>query len=221
MKDFKIMIPKKLHMIWIGDESKCPHEWIQTWKDNHPDWEFKLWGNKEYDEYPWKTKKQMQQHYDAGQISGVANLMRYEILFEHGGFYADADSVSLKPLDDFLLQAELFAAYENEALEPGLIGNTYMGSQPGNPILKDLIETIASTRNITRIWTWKPPFYKFRSSPNTSGPRFLTRAINRQRQYATIWPSILFFPQHHLDESSREQNISYADHFWACENKLF
>jgi hypothetical protein len=45
-------IPKKLHVIWVGDESKRPDHWIQTWRDKHPTWEFRLWGNTEYDGVP-------------------------------------------------------------------------------------------------------------------------------------------------------------------------
>ena len=215
------MIPEKLHMIWVGDESKCPHKWIKTWRDNHPDWEFKLWGNKELNELDWRTKKQMEQFIAKGQWAGVADCMRYEILFEHGGIYVDADSASLKPMDDFLRHAELFAVYENEVHRPGLIANTYIGSVPGNPILKEMIELIASKRNINRLWTWKPPFYKISDPWRTSGPQPFTRAINRNRQHATIWPSILFFPQHHLQQESRKQNISYADHYWGSTKGIF
>ena len=32
------MIPKKLHIIWVGDESKRPDNCIQTWIDKNPAW---------------------------------------------------------------------------------------------------------------------------------------------------------------------------------------
>ena len=200
-------------MIWVGDESKCPHKWIQTWQDNHPDWAFRLWGNKELNDFDWRTKKQMGQFIEKGYWAGVADCMRYEILFDQGGVYADADSTSLKPLDDFLLHADLFAAYENEVQRPGLITNAFIGSVPGNPILKELIERISKQRNINCLWTWKPPFYKNRRPWRTSGPKPFTREINKKRQYATIWPSILFIPQHFLEKKIRKKNISYADHY--------
>src|SRR4029078_97320 len=37
-------IPKKLHIIWVGDEAQCPSHCIQSWKDKHPDWEVRVWG---------------------------------------------------------------------------------------------------------------------------------------------------------------------------------
>lgn len=39
-----LTIPSKLHMIWVGDEAKRPDSCIETWRQNHPAWEFRLWG---------------------------------------------------------------------------------------------------------------------------------------------------------------------------------
>ena len=52
---------------------------------------------------------QLQPLAEAKKWEGVADVMRYEILFRHGGFYADCDSVSLRPLDDWMLATPLFA----------------------------------------------------------------------------------------------------------------
>jgi mannosyltransferase OCH1-like enzyme len=98
-----LSIPKKLHAVWVGDESKCPHQWLQTWRDKHPAWEFKLWGNAEYDSVPWRSKRQMDIFRACGEWNAVADLMRYEILCEHGGVYVDADSMSVRAFDDWLL----------------------------------------------------------------------------------------------------------------------
>ena len=42
-----------MHCIWIGDESKRPDKWLQTWKDAHPEWEYSIWGNYELKNYQW------------------------------------------------------------------------------------------------------------------------------------------------------------------------
>lgn len=208
------MIPKKLHMIWVGDEAKCPHDWIASWKENHPDWSFRLWGNAELENRDWQTGKQIAQLAKAGKWSGVADCMRYEILFEHGGFYADADSVSRKPLDDFLLQSRMFAAYENEAKRPGLIANCYIGSVKGHIILAEIIAEIASRKDINRAWSFKPPFYRRVKAWKATGPKLLTRIARRHPEQIVVWPSILFLPSHHADPTERASNLSYADHFW-------
>jgi mannosyltransferase OCH1-like enzyme len=37
------MIPKIIHQIWVGDQSKRPDKLIQTWIDKNPSWQHKLW----------------------------------------------------------------------------------------------------------------------------------------------------------------------------------
>ncbi len=77
-------IPKKLHMIWIGDESKRPDVWMNTWREKHPDWEFRLWGNADLAQNQWTCAKQMELFRKRGEWCGVADIMRYEILHGHG-----------------------------------------------------------------------------------------------------------------------------------------
>jgi len=98
-------IPKKLHIIWVGDEAKCPNHCIQSWKDRHLDWDVRVWGNLELGVLKWKSHSQIEVFRARGQWEGVADLMRYEILHEHGGVYVDADSVCIRPLDDWLPRA--------------------------------------------------------------------------------------------------------------------
>ena len=37
------MIPKIIHQIWVGDQSKRPDDLIQTWIDLNPTWKHCLW----------------------------------------------------------------------------------------------------------------------------------------------------------------------------------
>src|ERR1019366_9126054 len=171
-------IPKHLHVIWIGDDSKCPHQWIQTWKDKHPTWQFKLWGNAELDGRPWRSKRQMERFRQAGSWAGVADLMRYEILCEHGGVYVDADSTCVRPLDDWLLDTRMFAAWENEVHRPGLVANGYIGSVPQHPALHAIIRKTSSMNR--RVWhrAWTNPFRWEELSPwKAVGPLFFTKMI--------------------------------------------
>ena len=38
-------IPKIIHIVWIGDETKRPDRWIKTWADMNPAYELRVWGN--------------------------------------------------------------------------------------------------------------------------------------------------------------------------------
>ena len=209
-------IPKKLHMIWIGDDSKRPEAAIASWRANHPDWQFILWGNHELDSLPWKARRQMDLFRASEHFEGVADLMRYEILHEHGGVYADANSISLRPLDGWLLETPLFAVWESERHRPGLIANTYIGAIPGHPALTRIIA--ATARMNKPVWrrAWPNPF-RWKEVPpwKSVGPVFFTRMILPLcPSQATILPSVLFLPKHHCDTEQRDGGIVYASHDW-------
>ena len=107
------MIPKKLHIVWVGDESKRPDNCISTWVRLNPDWEIRVWGNADLAKESWRNAKHIVDM-SSRELNGVADLMRYEILYYHGGFAIDADSVCVKPLEDWLLNAPEFTCWENE-----------------------------------------------------------------------------------------------------------
>lgn len=209
-------IPKKLHMIWVGDESARPDEWISTWRTNHADWEFRLWGNADLERDTWKCRKQLNTLAKAGRWEGVADIMRYEILHRHGGVYADCDSVSLRPLDDALLATPLFAVWESEQYAPGLIANGFIGAVRDHPALAELIERIGSLGNpllVRRRWL---PLMKKVASWKSTGPELFTRVIRSQPPGAvTILPSVMFIPRHYRQSGERVADVIYARHFWA------
>jgi hypothetical protein len=67
-----------------------------------------------------------------------ADLLRYDILYEHGGVYVDMDFEALTPIDD-LLAPDLFATWEFQNRQ---IANGLMGATSGHPFIKRLIDTI-------------------------------------------------------------------------------
>lgn len=211
-------IPRKLHVIWVGDDSKRPEKWIKTWRDNHPGWEVKVWGNAEYDSLPWTCKRQMDIFRDAAVWEGVADIMRYEILHRHGGVYVDADSQSVRPLGDELLDHQMFAVWESEKHKPGQIANGFIGSVPGHPVLADLIEEISRMKNPLYRWSWTRLRMRKVRAWKSVGPMLFTKIVNRHpRDQVTILPSILFIPKHYADKEERVPAAGetiYARHAW-------
>lgn len=211
------LIPKKLHMIWVGDETKCPHAWIETWRDQNPQWQFKLWGNRELDGRSWRAQRQIDIYRREQQWAGVVDLMRYEILHEEGDFYADADSECIRPLDDWLLSLSMFAVYESEKHKPGLVANGFIGAVSGHPALGDIIAQTSRMNSPTRRWSWRH-MRKMNILPwKATGPRFFTRMIAPHvPQRVAILPSILFLPTHFLDvrQGVEYPAIGYARHHW-------
>lgn len=131
------MIPRIFHFIWVGDESRRPDNCIDTWRTAHPDWSFKIWGNAELEGRDWINAHHMAQMRQR-EMNGVADMMRWEILYEQGGIVFDADSVCLRPLEDEMLDCEAFACWESEIARPGLIAAGYFGTVPANHSSKPL-----------------------------------------------------------------------------------
>ena len=56
------MIEKIIHQIWLGSNSP-PTEWLDSWKDKHPNWEYKLWTEKDVASFKWPNSR-VQEAYD-------------------------------------------------------------------------------------------------------------------------------------------------------------
>jgi len=192
-------IPKIIHQIWIGPH-RCPTHLMQTWKTMHPDWEYRFWGNNEIASHSFRN----QRHIDSiPNWAGKCNVIRYELLHEYGGVYADADMECLRPLDDFFLQNDSFACWENERVTPGLVANSILGAIPENDLLREMVEELEHALQI------EGPSWK------STGPAFLTRAIEKYRyNRMTIYPSHYFYPVHHSGATYRGEEKPYAHQFW-------
>ena len=197
------MIPKIIHFIWVGDETKCPTNCMDTWRAHHPDWTFIQWGNSELNELNWVNRGHMMEMYGR-ELNGVADMMRWEILHANGGIVVDADSICLRPLDDHLLECEAFACWENEIARPGLIAAGYFGSVAGNPFLKQIIHDIAAEESVTQAMAWE-----------TVGPLRLTQS-HRKYGYSKlrIYPSHYFIPQHFTGATYEGDDPIYAHQLW-------
>jgi len=197
------LIPKIIHMIWIGDDSKKPLTNLQSWQKLNPDYEFRLWGNEELKKTKWINQEHINKMLD-WEICGVADLMRYEILYQHGGVYFDADSVCLRPLEDFLLHTDNFAAWESELSLPGLVGTSALGASIYSPLYKMLIENIKSQPTVCNNLAWK-----------TTGPLKFTEVWIKSDQPLTIYPSHYFYPNHHSFRNYTGKGLIFADQSWS------
>lgn len=204
------MIPKLIHFIWVGDETKCPTNCMETWRAFHPDWDFQLWGNAELNGLPWVNRRHMTEMYGK-ELNGVADMMRWEILHANGGIVVDADSICLRPLDDHLLECEAFACWENEIVRPGLIAAGYFGCEAGNPFVKQIIQDISAEASVTHEMAWK-----------TVGPLRLTQC-HRKYGYSKlrIYPSHYFIPQHFSGATYDGSDPVYAHQLWGSTRQSY
>jgi len=144
----EIRIPKKIHQIWIG--SKLPKKYSalsQTWQEMHPLWDYKLWTDKEVEEFDFSTKDLFENSDCIGQ---KGDLLRAEIVNKYGGLYVDIDYECFKPFDIFNF---FFDFYTTIRTTPGLymlnkgvsrspisVCTSIFGSIPGHPILKEYLK---------------------------------------------------------------------------------
>lgn len=197
------MIPKIFHFIWVGDESRRPDNCIETWRAAHPDWELRLWGNAELDGRDWINARHIAEM-RTRELNGVADMMRWEILNEHGGVVFDADSVCARPLDDALLDCDAFACWESEIARPGLIAAGYFGCGAGNPFVKQIIHDIAASPSVVHDMAWK-----------TVGPLRLTECYRKFRYTPLrIYPSHYFIPRHFTGLAYEGSDTVYAHQLW-------
>jgi inositol phosphorylceramide mannosyltransferase catalytic subunit len=213
-------IPKKLHFVWVGDEKKLPATCIETWRRNHPDYQLKVWGNRELESTQWRTQHHIEKMISTGRPwCGVADLMRWEILAREGGIALDADSVSLDRLPDWLLDCGLFSCWENEVVKPGLVANGYVGAVEKHPLICRLVDRFAIDRHLIGRFLWRKMRYKKVPPWKATGPEPFTREIMNSRDGITILPSHFFIPVHYSGRAYMGSGPVYACEFFSSTNK--
>lgn len=193
-----------IHIVWIGDESKRPDDCIDTWKKHH---EVRVWGNDDLKNRSWFNAKHMMT-FTLTELCGVADMMRYEILYEEGGIAVDADSICERKLEDWMFETPI-AAWENEIERPGLIANGTLGAQAKNPLIGQIINDIQ-----------KDEIYD-RKAWQFSGPQRLTDAWKKYKyNELTILPSHFFYPEHFSGQVYTGKGPIYARQFWASTRSI-
>ncbi len=199
----RVPIPKQLHIIWVGDESKRPDECIETWGRLNPSYQLRVWGNADLQREPWVMSERMQ-GWATRELNGLADVMRWEILLRHGGVALDADSICVRPLEDWLLEADAFAAWEQELIRPGLIACGALGCSAANPFIARIMRDIVSDPDPYGERAWKKV-----------GPSRITETW-QATGYAglTIYPSHFFYPDHYTGLTYTGSGTVFARQAW-------
>lgn len=173
---------------------------MATWRDMNPAWDYMLWTEANLPKL--STRRHFQR---MKQLPGKADILRYEVLRQFGGFFIDADSESLKPLPDFLLDNDSFACFENEKLRGDMIANGYLGAAQGNALMAELC------RRIRRMWR-----VNHKDAWLVTGPALLTTTV-RQMKYSklTLYPSHFFMPEHYTGhEYQGSDEMVFGRQYW-------
>lgn len=132
------MIPKKIHYCWFNKDRNKPlprvvQECIASWERLLPDFELILWNEDNFDIH---SEPFVKEAYEMSKYGYVADYVRLWVLHNFGGVYLDADVEVVKRFDA-LLQDPAFMGLEN----PYALGSAIIGAEPGNPVIKFLLDT--------------------------------------------------------------------------------
>ena len=193
-------IPKKLHHIWVGPKP-APIEWMNTWCEKHPDWDYTLWDNDKVFSRTWINQKHVDYYRERGIWHGVADVIRYEILFEQGGFMPGADSICENPVDELFTDGfDAYCVYENENVRPGLISPLY-ACAPGCSFAKELIDGLTKKETVGEPWI-------------DTGNTYMMQMVERTKHPVKIFPSYVFNPVHYTGETYQGSGKIYGRQLW-------
>lgn len=128
------MIPKIIHACWFGGKPmpKDIEKNIKTWKKFNPDYEIKIWNEKNFD---FSDNKYAFEAYQSKKFAFVTDYVRLKVIFEYGGIYMDTDVEVIKPLDDFL-KYPAFSGFQ----APNSFPTGTMGAEANNKWIKMLLD---------------------------------------------------------------------------------
>ncbi|CEL98509.1 unnamed protein product [Vitrella brassicaformis CCMP3155] len=190
-------IPKMMHQIWVGPKEP-PCLWLDTWRVDY------LYRNKHWDHTLWTDEDVAKLHmfnrdfYEQERMwQCKADLLRLELLYQHGGIYIDADMVSCgsKCLDPIIEMAEkdskFLITYEPDTKDKpySVLGNSVIVAAPKHPLVLMMIYYL---RNI---YPLKRPHL---SVEWVTGPLAYTRALLQTGMPMCVPPSHLFYPAFHF-----------------------
>lgn len=197
-----------MFIIWIGDKP-APKENIDSWKEKHPHWNFRVVGNEELFGRKWVNQGIIDTYLKEKRYAGVADVMRYELLYREGGFCPPADAYCLENTDE-LFKGEAFAVYENEIERPHLLSPLY-ACKKGNEFAKKLVYSLPKL----------PPKIKgvSKAPVSVTGNYYMKRMVAKHKPNLVIFPSHYFIPIHHTGRRYEGADKIYAVQLWGTTNQ--
>lgn len=199
-------IPKIFHFIWLGNQ-QYPDEYLfycKNWILRYPNVYFCFWTD--HNLFPLTNQQLFDQ---ADTFAQKADIARYEILYQYGGVYIDADVFNLKNIDTLFENGCLhgFSGYESELF----IAIGFMGFKQFDPFLEKVIRHLPCNTII----------FNDDSIPSQSGPVYFT---TMWKKYVLDDPSYKAFPISYFyhytfqDKEDKKEiffkNDNYCYHSW-------
>ncbi len=145
-------IPKIIHYCWFGGKpipeglQKCMDTWSIL-----KDYKLMRWdeSNCSFNENEFVRKTHQEK-----QLGYIGDYYRLKALYEYGGIYLDTDVKVVRSFDSLLHHKAFF-----NFIFDCSVGSAIIGAQPGNPLIKSLLElydsTVFGTNVSGRTFEWK------------------------------------------------------------------
>lgn len=201
-----LKIPKKIHQIWLGSPFPEKYKAFQeSWKKFHPDWQYILWTDKDIDSFSPKIAKLVR---GASNFGEAADILRYAVLYKHGGLYVDTDFECLKPFDVLHYTYDFYVGLQPLDTNALQLNNALIGSAPKNPIFSKAFKKIAVS---------KEPRTIIRTGPILLTSLYIELYKNLPG-ISCAFPATYFYPCG-FTQSSADRHIwlkpeSFAIHHW-------
>lgn len=199
-------IEKKLTQIWIGPKAP-PLKWMHTWRDKHPDWKYSIFTDDMLKSRKWHNQHLIEHYYNLKKWPGVSDLIRYELLYEQGGFWPEADMTCLENTEELFTSPpdHAYTCYENEKGRKNFV-QPIMACNSGNEFVKHILDTLHELR----------PEQLSPEPFRSTGNMFLSYHVPNWKHKLTIWPSHYFIPLFYVRGAQRYSGPDkvYAEHLW-------
>ena len=203
-------IPKNIHQIWLGSSLPVRYnEWTKKWQEMHPDWKYKLWTDDDLNEENIHIKN-WNEFNNIANMAQKSHYLRYHILYQFGGIYADTDYECLKSFDE-LRYTDFFAGITYDPYPN--VNIAILGSVPNHPILKRLIDNMIVKKGD-----------KAKNVFSSTGPCYFTKCffdeIGNYKEGVIALPPQFFYPFPnqigYKDRNAKEyiKDYSYGVHYW-------
>lgn len=201
-------VVKNITHIWVGPKQP-PLKWMTTWREKHPLWNYSIFTDQDLKDTitTFKNRHLIEEYYRREKFNGVADLIRYELLYRNGGFIPPADAVCLHNTDELFTSPKeyCYSVYENEKIRKGFI-SPIMAANPNNEFVKIIIDELHDLRGSDlKDEVWK-----------STGNEWLSTMVPKHNPKITIWPSYTLIPRHYDARAKRYDGKGkvYADQLW-------
>jgi mannosyltransferase OCH1-like enzyme len=194
-------IPRVGHLVWVGPH-RPPQEMMESWVKMNPKIMWSIWKDHTA-QAGWENQAQIDSRAARDEWNGVADVIRYELLYRYGGICVDADSTCVRPLDegDFFAQEKAIACYENELVRPGMIGCGFLGAPRAHGFFRACIDEAKGQPAHEAAW-------------KTVGPLLMGRVAARLPDAIRIYPARMFNPKHYTGQVAPGDAPIFAEQGW-------